>query len=170
MVCQLLSQMLQPLVSPQKPKNLGCPPVIPVMISVSVTEAAVTLLVLHMTTRYWICVPPTKLVGSELAMDFESVKELMPITAEPGTPGPRLLVTAAVLVMGPVGQAQLIVELIVQVAGLAQAEAKFPTFQVKVFPEKLPQELVSPVKQAGKGSVTTTLFSGVRFQTVRFLK
>jgi hypothetical protein len=90
--------------------------------------------------------------------------------AEPGTPGPKLLVTAAVLVMGPVGQPQPTVELIVQVAGLAQAEAKFPTFQVKVFPEKLPQELVSPLKQAGNGSVTTTLFSGVKFQTVRPLK
>jgi hypothetical protein len=67
-VCQLLSQILHPLVSPQNPRNRGCPPVIPAITSVIVTAAAVTLLVLHNTTRYWIWVPPTKLAGRELAM------------------------------------------------------------------------------------------------------
>ncbi len=86
----------------------------------------------------------------------------MPITAMPGTPGPKLLVTAAVLVMGPVGQAQLMVEETVQVRGLAQA-AKFPAFQVMMFPAKAaPQVELSPVRQPGKGSVTTTLFSATR--------
>ena len=109
------------------------------------------------------------LAGTELAMLFVREKELISITAVPGTPVPRLLVTAAVLVMGPVGQAQLMVEETVQLTGLAQAE-KLPAFQVRVLPEKLPQELVRLVRQEGKGSVTTTLFSEPIFQTVRFLK
>ena len=130
----------------------------PVMLSMRVTEVAVTLLVLHMTIWYFGWVPPTRLAGRALTRLFVRLKEVMPMTAIPGTPGPRLLVTVAVFVMGPVGQAQLMVEETVQVAGLAQA-AKLPAFQVKVLPEKLPQELVSPVRQPGKGSVTTTLFS-----------
>src|SRR5579863_6327649 len=109
-VCQLLSQTLQPLLSPQKPRNLGCPPVMPVMLSMRVTEVAVTLLVLHMTIWYFGWVPPTRLAGRALTRLFVRLKEVMPMTAIPGTPGPRLLVTAAVFVMGPVGQAQLMVE------------------------------------------------------------
>jgi hypothetical protein len=92
-------------------------------------------------------------------LDIE--KELMSITAVAGAPVPKLLVTAAVLVMGPVGQVQLMTDETVQVAGFAQT-GKFPAFQVKVLPEKLPHELVRPVKQAGNGSVTTTLSSAPR--------
>lgn len=98
-------------------------------------------------------------------------KELMSITAVAGTPAPKLLVTEAMLVMGPVEQPLPIREVTVQVTGLAQADAKLPTFQVNVFPEKVPPHvLVKLLKQAGKGSVTTTVFSVPRFHTVRFRK
>ena len=135
---------------------------IPTTGSMMVTDPLVTLLVLQRTTLYLIWVPPTKLAGSELPRDLVRLKEEILITAVLGAPAPRLLVTLAMLVMGPVGQAQLMLEVTVQVTGVAQAEAKLPTFQVKLLPEKLPQALERPVKQEGKLSVTVTLFSAAR--------
>lgn len=79
-----------------------------------------------------------------------------------GAPAPKLLVTLAIFVMGPAGQVQLMLEVILQVTGAAQADAKFPTFQVKLLPEKLPQGLLNPVRQAGKESVTVTPVSAWR--------
>ena len=84
------------------------------------------------------------------------------MTALLGMPAPKLLVTAAVLVMGPAGQAQLILEVTVQVTGFEQAEAKFPTFQVTELPVTFAQGLAFPVRQAGSWSVTITLFSAAR--------
>ena len=80
-----------------------------------------------------------------------------------GALAPRLLVTAAVLVMGPAGQLQLICEVIVQVVGFAQPDEKFPTFQLTELPETFaPQLVVMPVRQEGRVSVTITLFSAPR--------
>lgn len=97
-----------------------------------------------------------------MVVDLVRVKEPTLIMAVLGAPAPKLLVILAMLVMGPAGQVQLMLEVTLQVTGVAQAEAKLPTFQVKLLPAKLPQALLSPVKQEGKVSVTTTLFSAPR--------
>jgi hypothetical protein len=99
--------------------------------------------------------------GNVLARDLVRVKEEMSMIAVLGAPAPALLVTFAMFVMGPVGQVQLILEVMEQVTGGEQAELKLPTFQVKLLPEKLPQ-LELFVRQEGKVSVTVTPLSAPR--------
>src|SRR5579871_238571 len=105
---------------------------------------------------------PLDVMGELLGVVLFKVKPPTSMMAVLGAPAPRLLVILAILVMGPVGQVQLMLEVTLQVTGVAQAEAKLPTFQVKLLPEKLPQALESPVRHEGKLSVTTTLFSAPR--------
>ncbi len=101
-----------------------------------------------------------------LAVDFDSVKDPTLMAEEPGIPAPRLLVTEAVLVKTPAGQPHPTLAVIVQLTGFAQA-VKLPAFQLTELPATVPQELVTFVMQAGTGSVTITLFSGTRLQTVK---
>ena len=108
----------------------------------TVTDWAATELVLQTAIRKVTGVPPTIGFVRVLTCVFAKVKEVMLTVAEPGTPGPKELVTAAVLVMGPVGHPQVICVVTVHVTGFAQAEAKFPTPQVSVFPDRVPHEWV----------------------------